>query len=167
MLPLVRAHVDLEVGGGDEGVRGGGHRIRVAGEGEDRAVVIDVAGLIEEPNAGDVADGLRQSVDRVAAPAFADVRHTLDQPRHGRSVIPHPWGLSRYQRIARLTACKWIGTRKASASRCCSSTRHRSYYLTPTVASARSTGTPSASSRPRRPIRPAREKHTLSASRLH
>src|ERR1700704_355416 len=162
MLPLVRAHVDLEVGGGNEGVRGGGHRIRVAGEGEDRAVVIDVAGLIEEPNAGDVADGLRQSVDRVAAPAFADVRHTLDQPRHGRSVIPHPWGLSPYQRIARLTSWKRIGTHRASASRCCSSIHRRSCYSTPTVASALSTGTPSGSYRPPRPTRSARSTPTFS-----
>src|ERR1700704_3179692 len=135
MLALVRAHVDLEVSRGNEAVRGGGHCVRVAGEGEHRAVVIDVAGLIEEPDAGDVADGFRESVDRVATPAFADVRHTLDQPRHGRSVIPHPWGLSPYQRIARLTSWKRIGTHRASASRCCSSIRRRSSCLTPKVAS--------------------------------
>src|SRR5439155_8463471 len=105
VLALVRAHVDLDEGGCDEGVRGGGHRVGVAGEGEDGAVVIDVTRLIEEPDPGDVADGLRQSVDHLAAAAFADVRHALHQPRHGASVpvIPHPWGLSACRRLVRLT----------------------------------------------------------------
>ena len=95
VLALVRAHVDLEVRGGDERVRGGCHGVRVAGECEDRAVVVDVAGLIEEPDARNVADGFREPVDHVAAAALADVRHAFDQPRHGpkTSVIPHLWGL--------------------------------------------------------------------------
>ena len=55
VLSLVRAHVDLEVRGGDERVRGGCNGVGVAREGEDGAVVIDVAGLIEEPDARHVA----------------------------------------------------------------------------------------------------------------
>ena len=95
VLALVRAHVDLAERRRDEGVGGGGHRVGVAGEREHGAVVIDVARLIEKADPGDAADGLRQSIDHVAAAAFADVRHALHQPRHGRSlpVIPHPWGL--------------------------------------------------------------------------
>src|SRR5438132_7382995 len=106
VLALVRAHVDLEEGGCDEGVRGGGHRVGVAGKGEDGTVVVGVARLIEEPDAGDGADGLRQSVDHIAAAAFADVWHAFHQPRHGGSVpvIPHPWGLSACRRLVRLTS---------------------------------------------------------------
>ena len=90
VLALVRAHVDLEVRGGDQRVRGGCNGVGVAGEREDRAVVIDVAGLIEEPDARNVADGFRESVDHVAAAALADVGHAFHQPRHGRSLASSP-----------------------------------------------------------------------------
>ncbi len=82
MLARVRAHVDLAIRRGDEGMRGGRDRFGVAGEREHRAVVIAVARLVEKPNAGDLADGLRQPVDHIAAPALADIRHAFDQPRH-------------------------------------------------------------------------------------
>src|SRR5439155_6755135 len=54
----------------------------IARVGEDRSVVVDIARAVEETDAFGRADRVGETIDDVAAPAFAHVRNALDEPRH-------------------------------------------------------------------------------------
>src|SRR5206468_4966266 len=84
MLPLVPAHVDGLVRRVDERERRALDRVGLAGEREDRAVVIGIARPIEQSYAGRCGDDPREAVDDVEPTAFTDVRNALDDARHGR-----------------------------------------------------------------------------------
>jgi len=87
MLPLVRPHVDLVVCQVDERVRRAEDRVRLAGVGEHRAVVIEIARAIEKTHSVDRADRVGEAIDDIATAAFADIGDTFDETRHDSG----PW----------------------------------------------------------------------------
>ena len=82
VFAFVRPHVDLGERCVHQCVGRLAYRLGLAGEREDRAVVVGVAGLIEKAHAGDGGDRGGDPRDDVRAPSFADIRYAFDQRCH-------------------------------------------------------------------------------------
>jgi len=63
----------------DRPERGVRHRIRRAGEGQNRAVVVRIGLAIEERHFGDRKDGANDRIQRGRVPPFGKVRNALHQ----------------------------------------------------------------------------------------
>ena len=59
-----------------------GHRFRLAGQGDDAAVVVGVAFAIEQVHAGDLAHRGDDGVDLCGIAPFGEIRNAFDQSFH-------------------------------------------------------------------------------------
>ena len=82
VLASLQLHVDLADGDLDGLLHRPDHRLRLAGQGQDGAVVAGVARPVEEQSARRSGDGRGKTVDDLNPAAFGEVRHTLDQLGH-------------------------------------------------------------------------------------
>ena len=88
VLALVRVQVDQRDRLGDQPVEGREHRLMLAGQREDRAVVAGVARPIQQVHAVDRVEGGRQPVHDLEPTALGHVRDGLDE--HPSMLAPRP-----------------------------------------------------------------------------
>ena len=79
MLTLVRVQIDERDRLGDQPVQGDEHRLMLARQREDRAVVAGVARPVKEIHAVDRFEGSRQPVNDLEPAALGHVRDGLDE----------------------------------------------------------------------------------------
>ena len=82
MHPGVAPQVDPLHGDAGRGQQGGGNGLGIAGEGEDRAVVIDVGRLVQQMDAENRANRLGERRQHGGVAAFREVRHAFDPTGH-------------------------------------------------------------------------------------